>query len=531
MSTGQTVKKAKIEKPSEKETRYDRGVRLWGSEGQKALEDGHICLVGATGAGCETLKNLILPGVGKVTIVDPSTVTDRDLGRNFFVTRSAVGSSRAETCRELLSELNPSNVSTNSISKTLSAVLTENSSFLNDVDCLILAEVFEGDDLSSISTKCRETNTHLVTLSSNGMLGFIRLQCGSANGHTIVEGFPDSEIHDLCVTNPFPQLQKYFESFNISGTTDLMEHSHIPWPVLAYQATKTWQASQPDPTALPTSYAQRRDIKEILKSMQLSSAAEENFTEAQDNLNKYLPHPIGDAIEKLFMCEEVNTSSDIYWIMVAALKEFYDKFGILPHSGVIPDMQSTTSNYTNLRDLFTDQHSRHVEFISEAAAKIAQARSCSTPISADFCKKFCKNARNLRVVKHSSIAEELSSFAGIADHVTSEPSDAWWYLLHRASLVFQQKHGSLPVNEQDCANLSEAVKSVLSSAKSSLTSLPDEYIKEWCRAGGSEIHTVASVIGGIASQEVIKLVTKQRVPVDNTAVFNGIIGNTTVWKF
>jgi len=48
--------------PNAKEKKYDRQLRLWGANGQQALEASHICLVNTTAAGCEALKNLILPG-------------------------------------------------------------------------------------------------------------------------------------------------------------------------------------------------------------------------------------------------------------------------------------------------------------------------------------------------------------------------------------------------------------------------------------------------------------------------------------
>lgn len=57
--------------------------------------------------GVETLKNLVLPGIGGFTIVDPATVTQSDLGVNFFLEEESLGKLRAEeTCR-LLRELNP----------------------------------------------------------------------------------------------------------------------------------------------------------------------------------------------------------------------------------------------------------------------------------------------------------------------------------------------------------------------------------------------------------------------------------------
>jgi molybdopterin/thiamine biosynthesis adenylyltransferase len=43
--------------------RYDRQVRLWGVNAQAKLEQTNVCLLGASGAGTEALKNLVLPGL------------------------------------------------------------------------------------------------------------------------------------------------------------------------------------------------------------------------------------------------------------------------------------------------------------------------------------------------------------------------------------------------------------------------------------------------------------------------------------
>ena len=56
--------------------------------------------------------------------------------------------------------------------------------------------------------------------------------------------------------------------------------------------------------------------------------------------------------------------------------------------------------------------------------------------------------------------------------------------------------------------------------------IDDDYIGEFCRWGGSELHAVASLIGGVASQEAIKAITHQYVPLNNTFIFNGAAGIT-----
>ena len=94
---------------SKRDKKYDRQLRLWAASGQDALENAHILLLnsGPGIVGIEALKNLILPGIGKFTIVDEAKVQEEDLGTNFFLTESSLGNSRAQATASYLQELNP----------------------------------------------------------------------------------------------------------------------------------------------------------------------------------------------------------------------------------------------------------------------------------------------------------------------------------------------------------------------------------------------------------------------------------------
>ena len=87
--------------------RYDRQTRLWGQHAQRRLMAANVCLVNASAAGTEALKNVVLPGFKKFTILDSCEVDDTDLGTNFFVTAESKGQSRAKEVSALLQELNP----------------------------------------------------------------------------------------------------------------------------------------------------------------------------------------------------------------------------------------------------------------------------------------------------------------------------------------------------------------------------------------------------------------------------------------
>lgn len=50
--------------------KYDRQLRLWGASGQRALGNTLVVLVGSSACGTETLKNLVLPGIGSFLVLD-----------------------------------------------------------------------------------------------------------------------------------------------------------------------------------------------------------------------------------------------------------------------------------------------------------------------------------------------------------------------------------------------------------------------------------------------------------------------------
>lgn len=52
--------------PKEDQHKYDRQLRLWGANGQRRLMNAHVCVLGSGATASETLKNLVLPGIGQV---------------------------------------------------------------------------------------------------------------------------------------------------------------------------------------------------------------------------------------------------------------------------------------------------------------------------------------------------------------------------------------------------------------------------------------------------------------------------------
>jgi hypothetical protein len=49
-----------------------------------------------------------------------------------------------------------------------------------------------------------------------------------------------------------------------------------------------------------------------------------------------------------------------------------------------------------------------------------------------------------------------------------------------------------------------------------------DHAVEIVRYAGVEVHNISAIIGGVAAQEVVKLITRQYVPFNNTYFYNGI---------
>ena len=151
------------------DNKYDRQLRLWGAQGQKALSEAHVLLLGAGPAGTETLKNLVLPGVGRFTVVDGEKVEERDTGNNFFVRKSDVGRPRAAATAELLAELNPDVRGAHRVAR-VSDLVSKEPQFIRQHTLVVAAQV-DPQTLQQLGELCWAANLPLVVCRTYGLLG------------------------------------------------------------------------------------------------------------------------------------------------------------------------------------------------------------------------------------------------------------------------------------------------------------------------------------------------------------------------
>ena len=523
-----------MEAPSEKATRYDRQLRLWGDHGQTALERAHVCLVNASATGTEILKNLVLPGIKAFTIVDPKTVSEEDLGANFFLDIDSVGKGRAACAVELLVELN-SEVKGFAVEDDVGTTLAGNPCFFQQFS-VVIASQMHGPALLELADTLWKQSVPLLVARSHGMLGYIRLV---VQEHTIIESHPDNPLEDLRMDRPFPELTRFTECIELDKLSDT-DHRQVPYPVILLHMLKHWKKDHNG--QFPKNYKEKKEFK-LLVDAARRSVEEENFDEAVKSVNTAIsvssvPSNVWKVLEDS-LCIEVSKESSNFWILASALREFVSSGGggLLPVRGSIPDMFSSSDKYIGLQRLYQARASADAEAVlRHARALLDKLGRPLDSISEQDAITFCRHSAFLRVVRTHSLHQEHNPEAinssALDAYLDDSGNIAAYYVLLRAAERFFLAFKRIPGDsedqfENDVAEMSRFTVDTLSTdLRLPSKSIKQDFIMEFCRSGGAELHSVAAFVGGVVGQEVIKLITHQYVPINNTLLYDAITSSS-----
>ncbi|KAH8915221.1 hypothetical protein BT69DRAFT_1341572 [Atractiella rhizophila] len=354
--------------------KYDRQLRLWAASGQSALENADILVINATAAAASTLKNLVLPGVGSFTVIDPNIVQESDIGSNFFLSKESLGRPRAE--------------------EELSTVTDE--SFLSSFSLVILV-----DDDHKFALKladiCWNLDVPLVVLQSHGFYSALRVQ---ARELCFIETHPDS-YEDLRLDSPFPSLIDFCKAYS-SQSMDSMEHAHIPYVAILVNELERWKSSHNG--ELPKDFKERNELKaSILK--QKRGNDEENFDEADEK------------------CENLTKQSTLFWTMLRALRDFVRSpvaddggGGRLPLHGSVPDMKAETKVFVDLQKVYRDQSEIEFQSFRKHFERVSRSTGVDASVDVDVLPDLQQSLKSItsddlsglyaafRVVNHFNVA-------------------------------------------------------------------------------------------------------------------------------
>ncbi|CAH1759104.1 3762_t:CDS:2, partial [Entrophospora sp. SA101] len=163
------IQEASVENITEDETDlYDRQIRLWGLEAQQKMRNSSILICGMRGLSNEVCKNIVLSGVGKVTIIDQNLVTENDLGAQFLLSEQDIGKNRALAAADRVKYLNPRvNVTTDT-----DDIRNKPKDYFQKFDLITLTDC-DTNTIIEINRICHELGKKFYAASTYGIYGYI----------------------------------------------------------------------------------------------------------------------------------------------------------------------------------------------------------------------------------------------------------------------------------------------------------------------------------------------------------------------
>ena len=453
-------------------------------------------------------------------------VTDEDIGCNFFLEPSSIGQSRAKHCTQYLQELNP-DVNGEFIDENVDTIIANNPEFFKNFSVVVACGLSE-KSLIKLSNLLWELNTPFIACKSIGFFGSARIQ---VKEYCVIETHPDNKHQDLRLEEPFETLKEHIENIELGPK--------VPWLIVLYKHIEAYKAKHEG--KLPTTYKEKSELREMIRLSM--SADEENFEEAIKSVNSsFCGGKVDSALREILndsCCVNLNKDSPPFWIMARALKDFIEKDGkgFLPLPGVLPDMTAETALYINLQNIYRAKALQDADSVFRRVQELLKELNKSSDwISEKDVRLFCREAAYLAVTRGSKISDEYekgSKTSTIADELENPDSLMGHYVVMRAMDRFQTEHGYIPGEvqvETDPARIKSQAGRLMNDWGIS-AQLNDDLFHEICRYGGAEIHSISAFLGGCCAHEIIKLVTRQYKPFDNTIIYDGIKSLTDTYKF
>ena len=502
---------------------YDRQLRLWGHEGQRGINDSIVCILGADSLACDFAKSLVLTGIGKIILIDDAKVTEEDIKVNFFVRSEDKGRPLCEAARDCLQVMNDYiQIEAKESPKTDLEILDPLPEYSFIVTTSNLGESF----LNRLSNKCREHKWRQVHIQSQGFFSELAIDGGF---HPIIEGYSeDPEKFDLRLTNPFPELEEFFNNWTIPKIANEFPQflPRLPFPIMFWDIIHRFNLPiSPDASSAESRQAFNNVKTEVNNFKARDPLIEEEVFEEINNNCLYsiatqpykLPSNVEILFQKLDEIKEQNVYQDSpYWPIFFAIREFYNRHSVLPHFGILKDFTAAPDLYQNLKHIYKQ---KSFEDESEINSIILEQNDGLT-IDPIFIHRVVLAVNRIDFV----IFKPLSNILGLEkegqleecfteEEIEKVHCEEILRRLFAASRIFKDKYkrdpGSLLTEwKKDESSIIE----ILGNLDGFNEELVLKYTEAFCHMKGLLISPVSSVIAGIASQEVIKIASNNSTP-------------------
>ncbi|OLN93899.1 DNA damage tolerance protein RHC31 [Colletotrichum chlorophyti] len=219
---------------------YDRQIRLWGMKAQEKIRNANILLITMKALANEIAKNLVLAGIGSLTILDGAAVSESDLGSQFFLSEEEnhVGQNRAQAAAAAIQKLNPRV----QIHVDAEGIKSKGTSYFSAFD-IVIATDLDPDSLNIINTATRLHQKSFYAAGTQGLYGFI---------------FSDLIEHDYVIErdlgNVATKLQPESRTRSVIAVNTKKEGGKTIEMVTKRELYSTWYLAS-DGATLPEEYA------------------------------------------------------------------------------------------------------------------------------------------------------------------------------------------------------------------------------------------------------------------------------------
>ncbi|WFD44441.1 E1 ubiquitin-activating enzyme [Malassezia psittaci] len=223
---------------------YDRQIRLWGLEAQNRMRSAHVVIYGLSSVATEVIKNIVLSGIGRLTIVDANSVLEEDLGAGFFFRDSDLGKSRiSDAVLQRIQLLNPLVKIEGETSLDLEAWSPS----------VLVACMGTRNELQTLNNTCRSLGTRFYATSAQGWGGYIFSDLGDSYTYVANRVIPGSkERKPVQYTQKFVSLEHSLKTSWNSNLADgdhagrtIRQHSPRLWATWAFWQCQATQGDSP----------------------------------------------------------------------------------------------------------------------------------------------------------------------------------------------------------------------------------------------------------------------------------------------
>ena len=201
-------------------------------------------------------------------------------------------------------------------------------------------------------------------------------------------------------------------------------------------------------------------------------------------------------------------------------------------------MKAQSADYIQLQNIYKAKARKDLAEVIEKVRSVEIEFMKDTLIDEREIEAFCKGAAFVKLIKGRPL------------QIAWKPSEVGWndtakslcQRLDEASSCLPIYLGFMALDSVNASN-EESMKSyclgtVKQLQKESGVSVEldavmervEKVIAELGRAKEGELHNISALTGGMIAQEVIKVITKQYIPFDNTCVFDGIASKAEVFR-